>query len=151
MVYHTRRFNAAHHRLSQAIEHQRAYVASSADPDSDPTVIELREERHRLHDDFQALISAYHRDEDWKTILVWHQAAACYMIDGEKVWAIKTIRQATGMGLKESKDLTDHFQHKLHSKNRTTLGAYDGLGDPMTVLTSDQREVIALLELAAGV
>lgn len=42
------------------------------------------------------------------------------MIAGQKVPAIKLIRQGYGLGLKEAKDIADHLQDELFIRNRVS-------------------------------
>ena len=40
-----------------------------------------------------------------------------YLVEGRKIPAIKAYREATGMGLKEAKDVIDEWERKLRAEH----------------------------------
>lgn len=54
----------------------------------------------------------------------WHRSAVQYCLNNEAVNSIKTIRAATGLGLKEAKDIHDNLRETLSRQGRTSPPSY---------------------------
>ena len=74
----------------------------------------------------------------------WHRSAVQYCINNEAVNSIKTIRAATGFGLKEAKDIHDHLREHLARLGRTSACSY--VPSP---LRAEQLDVLNVLIAAA--
>jgi ribosomal protein L7/L12 len=64
------------------------------------------------------------------------------MLVGAKVEAIKTIREKTGMGLKEAKDISDNVQNLMCANVRANLAFYEGAA---TLTDADRKLANAIV------
>lgn len=81
----------------------------------------------------------------FKPVEEWHREVKRHMIGVRKVEAIKLIREKTGFGLKEAKDISDLLQN--HYAKQGLCVAYDySYGEPP--LNSEQKDVLNLIKRA---
>jgi hypothetical protein len=74
----------------------------------------------------------------------WHRSAVAYCVSNEAVNSIKTIRAATGFGLKDAKDIHDNLRDHLARQGRTSPLSY--VPSP---LRGEQLDVLNVLIAAA--
>lgn len=82
----------------------------------------------------------------FKPVEQWHRDVKQFIIADKKVEAIKRIREKTGFGLKESKDISDHLQN--YFAERGLCRPYEYSFGVQTELSAEQKEIYFLVTRA---
>lgn len=82
--------------------------------------------------------------EQTTTVEPWHREVITHLYKGEMVQAIKMIRVASGLGLKEAKDVADTVRWMM-----STSGYMLSVSNPQCKLSPEQDEWVKKLSAAA--
>lgn len=83
----------------------------------------------------------------FRPIEQWHRDVKHLMCDSKKIEAIKLMREKTGFGLKEAKDISDHLQNHFAEAGLCSPYAYSTITGE-TRLSREQKEVFNIIARA---